>query len=109
HELQTPIAIIKGYAGTLQRTDTTWSPAVVQRVATTIESECDRLSQLITDLLDLSRIQAGRVAMAFHAVDLAELLHEVVERAQVRSPDSRVALAELDALPVVKGDYDKLR
>ena len=47
-----------------------------RRVAASIEDECDRLTRLITDLLDLSRIQAGRVAMSFGPVDLADLLNE---------------------------------
>jgi signal transduction histidine kinase len=109
HELQTPVAIIKGYAGTLQRPDTIWSPAVVQRVAATIEAECDRLTRLITDLLDLARIQAGRVAMAFHPVDLAELLAEVIEQARARAPRREFRLESAGRLPVVRGDYDKLR
>lgn len=109
HELQTPVAIIKGYAGTLRRPDTTWSPAVVQRVAATIEAECDRLTRMITDLLDLSRIQAGRVAMAFHQVDLATLLIEVVELARQRAPGREIELAEAGELPFARGDHDKLR
>lgn len=109
HELQTPVAIIKGYAGTLRRPDTTWSPAVVQRVAATIEAECDRLTRLITDLLDLSRIQAGTVAMAFHPVDLAELLSEVVQQARSRASERDIRLEPLPSLPSIKGDHDKLR
>ena len=109
HELQTPVAIIKGYAGTLRRADVTWSPSVVQRVATSIEEECDRLTRLITDLLDLSRIQAGRVAMSFGPVDLGELLLEVVQRARAHAPDRKIVLEDARALPVVRGDHDKLR
>jgi signal transduction histidine kinase len=109
HELQTPVAIIKGYAGTLRRPDAVWSPAVVQRVAATIEMECDRLTRLISDLLDLSRIQAGRVAMAFHPVSLPELLFEITDEARSRSPGSRIVLADVSSLPVVRGDSGKLR
>jgi signal transduction histidine kinase len=109
HELQTPVAIIKGYAGTLRRPDSSWSPAVVQGVAAAIEAECDRLSRLITDLLDLARIQAGRVAMTFGPVDLAELLAEVVEANRVRAPERQIVLEDISAVPVVHGDYDKLR
>src|SRR5581483_7557415 len=43
HELQTPVAIIKGYAGTLARPDGPWSRETVIRIAHTIEEECDRL------------------------------------------------------------------
>ncbi len=71
HELQTPVAIIKSYAATLAREDADWPAETVQRVSHNIEEECDRLHRLITDLLDLSRIQGGRVAMRVGSVDLA--------------------------------------
>src|SRR6266571_94971 len=109
HELQTPVAIIKAYAGTLSRPDANFSPEVVQRVAATIEAECDRLTRLITDFLDLARIQAGRVAMTFGPVDLAELLQEVVEQARARVTERTIQLEDVRDLPIVRGDYDKLR
>lgn len=109
HELQTPVAIIKGYAGTLRRPDAAWSPLVVQRVASTIEAECDRLTRLITDLLDLARIQAGRVAMTFGPADLVELETEVVEQSRARAPERSILLEDISSLPVIRGDYDKLR
>jgi signal transduction histidine kinase len=109
HELQTPVAIIKAYAGTLSRPDANWSPTVVQRVGATIEAECDRLTRLITDLLDLARIQAGRVAMTFGPVDLAELLGEVIEQARARAPERPIVVENVSSLPIVRGDYDKLR
>lgn len=109
HELQTPVAIIKGYAGTLRRADVTWSPSVVQRVAATIEAECDRLTRLITDLLDLARIQAGRVAMTFGPTDLAELVLEVVEQARPRAPRHLIVTEQIEQLPVLRADHDKLR
>jgi signal transduction histidine kinase len=109
HELQTPVAIIKGYAGTLRRPDANWSPAVVQRIGAAIETECDRLTRLITDLLDLARIQAGRVAMSFGPVDPAELLGEIVEGARLRDTGRQLVLDDVRKLPIIRGDGDKLR
>src|SRR5919197_3521343 len=86
HELQTPVAIIKSYAATLAREDATWPPETIQRVSRNIEEECDRLHRLISDLLDLSRIQAGRVAMRVGSVDLPQLASEVVDQLSPRSP-----------------------
>ena len=80
HELQTPVAIIKSYAATLAREDAVWPPETIQRVSRNIEEECDRLHRLITDLLDLSRIQAGRVAMRVGSVDLPQLVSEIVDQ-----------------------------
>ncbi|MBV9356187.1 MAG: GAF domain-containing protein [Chloroflexi bacterium] len=111
HELQTPVAIIKSYAATLSRPDADWPAETVQRVTRNIEEECDRLTRLITDLLDLSRIQAGRVAMRMGRVDLAELANEVVEQLAPRSPrhSLRTSFPPPSVLPTIDGDADQLR
>jgi signal transduction histidine kinase len=111
HELQTPVAIIKSYAATLSRPDADWPAETVQRVTHNIEEECDRLTRLITDLLDLSRIQAGRVAMRMGRVDLAELASEVVEQLAPRSPrhSLRTSFPPSSAFPSIDGDADQLR
>jgi signal transduction histidine kinase len=109
HELQTPVAIIKAYAGTLARPDAPWSRETVTRVAHTIEEECDRLHRLITDLLDLSRIQAGRVAMTIGAVDLAELADSVAERNRTRAPGHTIETDFPSDFPTIRGDQEKLR
>jgi signal transduction histidine kinase len=109
HELQTPVAIIKSYAATLAREDATWSPETIQRVARNIEEECDRLHRLITDLLDLSRIQAGRVAMRVGSVDLPEIAAEVVEQLSPRSPRHSLRASFPPGFPVIRGDADQLR
>ncbi|MCB8944387.1 MAG: GAF domain-containing protein [Ardenticatenaceae bacterium] len=59
HELKTPVSIIKGYAGTLQRQDAQWSPEVVRESLMVIEEEADNLTDLIDNLLEVSRVQAG--------------------------------------------------
>ncbi len=109
HELQTPVAIIKAYAGTLARPDAPWNRDTVTRVAHTIEEECDRLHRLITDLLDLSRIQAGRVGMSMGPVDLADLAETVAERNRARSPKHGMATDFPPDFPIIRGDREKLR
>lgn len=109
HELQTPIAIIKSYAATLAREDAAWPPETIQRVSRNIEEECDRLHRLITDLLDLSRIQAGRVAMRVGSVDLAQLAREVIDQLATRSPRHSLRTSFPPGYPVVRGDADQLR
>jgi signal transduction histidine kinase len=109
HELQTPVSVIKAYAGALARPDAAWNGHTVIRIAHTIEEECDRLHRLIASLLDLSRIQAGRVAMSMGPVDLVALAESVAERLGMRSPHHRV-VNELPAeFPTIRGDAEKLR
>src|ERR671933_346324 len=109
HELQTPVAIIKSYAATLGREDAHWPAETIQRVARNIEEECDRLHRLITDLLDLSRIQAGRVAMRVGSVDLPQLATEVIDQLAPRAPRHSLRASFPSAFPIVRGDADQLR
>ncbi len=109
HELQTPVAIIKSYAATLGREDAAWPAETIQRVSHNIEEECDRLHRLITDLLDLSRIQAGRVALRLGSVDLAELAREVVDQLSPRTPRHSLRTSFPPGFPLVEGDADQLR
>jgi K+-sensing histidine kinase KdpD len=109
HELQTPVAIIKSYAATLAREDATWPPETVHRVSRNIEEECDRLHRLISDLLDLTRIQAGRVAMRVGSVDLAQLASEVVDQLTPRWPRHSLRVSFTPSFPLVRGDADQLR
>jgi signal transduction histidine kinase len=109
HELQTPVAIIKSYAATLAREDAVWTPETIQRVSRNIEDECDRLHRLITDLLDLSRIQAGRVAMRVGSVDLPQLAVEVVDQLAPRAPRHSLRTSFPPNFPIIRGDQDQLR
>lgn len=109
HELQTPVAIIKAYAGTLARPDGPWSRETVIRIAHTIEEECDRLYRLISDLLDISRIQAGRVAMSMGPVDLPDLAESLAERSRPRSEAHQFRTDFPPDFPIIRGDREKLR
>jgi signal transduction histidine kinase len=51
HELKTPIALIKGYVGTLRREDATWDREIVQDSLAVIEEEADRLTELIENAM----------------------------------------------------------
>lgn len=59
HELRTPLAGITGHASTLLQDDVAWSPAEQRHFLQTISAEADRLAGLVSNLLDLSRLEAG--------------------------------------------------
>ena len=59
HELRTPIGHIKGFASSLLEPDLTWDEATQRDFITEIDREADRLATLVTDLLDMSKIESG--------------------------------------------------
>src|SRR5438876_7412897 len=108
HELQTPIAIIKGYASTLARADALLDAEALHSRLVAIEEEADRLNKLVGNLLYASRIQAGGVQMELAPLDLSHLVQGVVRRLQAKSPDFTVTLDLLPNLPTVMADRDRI-
>jgi PAS domain S-box-containing protein len=108
HELRTPVALIKGYVGTLRREDAHWDPEVTKDSLAVIEEETDRLSGLIDDLLDASQLQAGAMILNHSEIALDTLSHEIVKRFQTQSPKHIFEVEFPDNFPVVIGDEDRL-
>ncbi|MBO0779162.1 MAG: PAS domain S-box protein, partial [Ktedonobacteraceae bacterium] len=108
HELQTPIAIIKGYAATLARSDARWKPDALRSRLAAIEEEADRLNKLVGNLLYASRIQAGGLQMDVTSLSLEPLIESVVRRLKVRNPDVSYILDIPDKLPTVMADRDRI-
>jgi PAS domain S-box-containing protein len=108
HELQTPIAIIKGYASTLARTDAPQGPEILHPRLIAIEEEADRLNKLVGNLLYASRIQAGGLQMDITALDLEPLIQSVVRRFKIKNPDVRYMLNIPEDLPPVMADRDRV-
>jgi PAS domain S-box-containing protein len=108
HELQTPIAIIKGYASTLARKDMQLSPKALRTRLLAIEEEADRLNMLVGNLLYASRIQAGGLNMEIAPLDLENLVRRVVRRVQAKSPAIAIATVFPANLPTVMADRDRI-
>lgn len=92
HELLTPLGFIKGYATTLLREDTHWDQQTRKEFLVIIDEEADRLRELIDNLMDSSRLQAGTLSMSLQPIRLDTLLKEVSLRAQSRHPNLRIDL-----------------
>lgn len=81
HELKTPVSIIKGYAGTLRRPDAHWTPEILDDSLGVIEEEADNLNELIDNLLEASRLQAGTFTLEISdEVNLPRLAETVVRK-----------------------------
>lgn len=108
HELRTPVALIKGYVSTLRREDAVWDPEVVQDSLEVIEEESDRLTALIDNLLDASRLEAG--ALSLNRADLAldHLVERVVERFRTQTSRHDLQMDFPPDFPVILGDETRL-
>jgi K+-sensing histidine kinase KdpD len=101
HDLRTPLAGIKAAVSTLRQRDVVWSPGDREELLATIEESADRLTELIVNLLAMSRIQAGAVSVHLEPV----ALDEVVARAMSQLERGTVGPLEVpDDLPVALGD-----
>ena len=74
HELRTPLASIKGSATTLKESANSLDPAEMDLFFRIIEQQADQMSDLITDLLDMARIESGTLAVSPEPSDAAALV-----------------------------------
>jgi PAS domain S-box-containing protein len=108
HELQTPIAIIKGYASTLAREDAHWDAATARERLGAIEEEADRLSHLVQNILYASRIQAGGLKMEPEELDLGEVTRSVARRFRARSSTLDISVRLPSRFPLVMADRERI-
>jgi len=80
HEVRTPLAVIKGYASTLLQEDVIWSAGDQRHFLKTISGEADRLAQLVSNLLDLSRQEAGLLLLNRVPTRVQDLVVEAIEQ-----------------------------
>lgn len=108
HELQTPIAIIKGYASTLARSDARLDSTALRPRLVAIEEEADRLNKLVGNLLYASRIQANGLQMDIASLDLEYLIRSVVRRLRAKTPGVNIMISIPPQLPTVMADRDRI-
>ena len=95
HELKTPMTSLRGYAQLLGREfdrGETINPERARRAAETIQVQSDKLARLVAQLLDVSRLQSGKLAVERAPGNLAELIQEVVEAARGQLKHHRLVL-----------------
>jgi two-component system sensor histidine kinase ResE len=108
HELKTPLTSIQGYSQAILD-GTAAEPEMIERAATVIHDEAARMGRMVTELLDLARIESGQVVMRQARIALGALLENVVERLKLRAAEEGIELsARIAELPPVTGDGDRL-
>ena len=104
HELKTPIAIIKGCATTLLGNSLRWDPAMLREMLQMIDTQTDRLYEVLNTLLDVWRLDSGAQILRLSSMHLSVLLAQIVERWQKNDPHHRFTLAVPDAVPMLVCD-----
>lgn len=108
HELKTPVALIKGYVGTLRREDANWDREIVKDSLAVIEEEADRLTNLIENLLDASRLQAGGLSINPADVALNAVAERIAKRFQTQSAIHDIVVDFPENFPIINGDETRL-
>ena len=109
HEMRSPMAAVIGAARTLQQRWRELLPEQREAFLALIGDETARLAALIGDVLDTSRIDAGTFSYRFGEVDLAALVRDSVTNATVGQDEVALLTEIASAVPVVRGDANRLR
>jgi PAS domain S-box-containing protein len=110
HELRTPLAAVYGSARTLRRADIELPPDQRDRFLEIIESETERLTAIVSQILLAGQLEDGRIDLATAATDLRGLAESVLDSTRVRVPaELELKLDPGDDSTVALADEDKLR
>jgi signal transduction histidine kinase len=109
HELRAPMASVIGGAQTLRQRWRELAPEQRDSFLALIEGETARLANLVGDVLDTSRIEAGAFPVTIAQVDLEELVRETAAVVAVGQDDVRVRARVAPGIPHVPGDRERLR
>ncbi len=108
HELRTPLAAIKGFASTLLQEDVEWDSKTQREFLSIIERESDQLSELINQLLDMSRLEAGMLCVEQTVCSLDEIVTAVADRLRVLTKSHVLRMALPEGLPLVYADQARI-
>lgn len=110
HELRTPLTSIKGYATTLLRPDVQWNNQTGTEYLSIISEECDKLMQLIDNILEVSRIEAGALRIYPEPVQIYEVLDRAATETRRRSPEVSLVVTypPVNEIPYVLGDSQRI-
>jgi PAS domain S-box-containing protein len=110
HEFRTPLAIIKAYSELLMDDAQGGSAASRHEYLSVIDAETDRLTSMVSGLLDLARLEASRDSIVMAPVRLGDIIAEVVTRLQpqARARDLAIGVDIMQDLPTIQGNRELL-
>jgi PAS domain S-box-containing protein len=107
HELKTPVTSIKGYIQLLQMIYEQDGDGMLKTYLSTIDKQVSKLTHLITDLLDVTKVETGTLLLNKQHFAIDELVKGIAEDMQLTSPTHRIIIAE-DTRQVVFADSDRI-
>ncbi|MGI8662713.1 MAG: ATP-binding protein [Acidimicrobiales bacterium] len=108
HELRSPLTSVKGYTSLLLSRWDRLKDDQKKVMLEQIHHDADRVTRLITELLDISRLETGRLVLRHQRVDLRELAEAVVAKLTIAYPDLDCTVSFAKGFPPVLADADKL-
>lgn len=104
HDLRTPLASIRAAAGTLMDPEVEWPDDERRSIAASIDREADWLNRLVTNLLDMSRIEAGELHPSLRVFELSDLVDQAIARSMSGAIGPRLTVDIAPDLPPVLVD-----
>jgi signal transduction histidine kinase len=106
HEFRTPLTGIQGFSELIRDEDLT--PAEMKEYASDINKDAQRLNRMITEMLDLERMESGRMSLSRERTDVNAIVTEAADRLGQSSPRHPIQLNLDPELPLVDIDRDKI-
>lgn len=107
HELKTPVTSLKAYGQLVQKIFTNKGDLQAANLLSKMDTQVNKLTSLINDLLDVTKVESGKLQYRFDVFELDELIHNVVSELQMISEDHRIVIdGKTEAL--IYGDKDRL-
>jgi len=109
HELRSPLTSVKGFTATLLNKWGRFTDDQKRVMLETVNADADRVTRLITELLDVSRIESGRMEVHRQLVDVPDRARKIIAgRVAAGDAEDRFRLEVLDGLPETWLDADKI-
>ncbi|MFP5320741.1 MAG: ATP-binding protein [Acidimicrobiia bacterium] len=108
HELRSPLTSVKGYVSLLLNRWERIEDDKKREMLAQVHHDADRVTRLVTELLDISRLETGRLVLRRQMVDVGALAAAVVDKVRMSYPDLDCAVTVADDVPQVYADPDKL-
>ncbi len=108
HELRSPLTSVKGYTSLLLNRWERLGEAQKRMMLEQVHHDADRVTRLVTELLDISRLETGRLVLRRQMISLSEVANDVVSHVRLEYPELEVETSFPPGFPEIYADPDKI-